>query len=244
MSGLHHRSYAAGEQVFLCYGRHTNLELLCHYGFVLPSGANPHDTALLPPRVLPGAVQQQLGLDGDRCDGGAAPRAYLHASGAPSWELLRALRLGCATPAERRTLAHRALDDRPVNCATERAAFAALRQACQATLDALPTTREQDDGHLAALSLPGAGATAPPHAVCSACSPGAGGANEQQRPRQRQQQQQHEERLRVVLQWRLEQKCILGRGVALCEAVMAALSASSSPPVPQLAAVRRAVPKW
>lgn len=27
--------YLAGEQVLLCYGKHTNLELLEHYGFVL-----------------------------------------------------------------------------------------------------------------------------------------------------------------------------------------------------------------
>ncbi len=33
------RPVRAGEQVFLCYGRHTNLELLEHYGFVLQVGA-------------------------------------------------------------------------------------------------------------------------------------------------------------------------------------------------------------
>ena len=30
-----------GEQVYLCYGRHSNLELLELYGFVLED--NPHD---------------------------------------------------------------------------------------------------------------------------------------------------------------------------------------------------------
>lgn len=62
-------SYAPGEEVFLCYGRHTNLELLELYGFLLPAAAaaaeasvaagvvcNPHDAALLPPELL----QQQL----------------------------------------------------------------------------------------------------------------------------------------------------------------------------------------
>ena len=34
------RSYKPGDQVFLCYGRHTNLELLEHYGFMLDN--NPH----------------------------------------------------------------------------------------------------------------------------------------------------------------------------------------------------------
>jgi histone-lysine N-methyltransferase SETD3 len=230
--------------VFLCYGRHTNLELLRHYGFVLPPGANPHDTALLPPCTLPAAVRQQLGLGdsgGGHGDGGAAPDAYLHASGTPSWKLLRALRLGCASSAVRRTLACRALADRPVSAASEQAAFAALRQACQAALDAFPTSQEQDERQLAALSLPGAGAAARPEAACSACHAGADAASQQQ---QRRQQQQHVERLCVVLQWRLEQKRILKRGVALCEAVLAAFGDGSSPPAAQLAAVRRATPRW
>ena len=34
------RRYRPGEQVFLCYGRHSNLELLELYGFVLDD--NPH----------------------------------------------------------------------------------------------------------------------------------------------------------------------------------------------------------
>ena len=34
------RQYKKEEEVFLCYGRHTNLELLEHYGFVLEN--NPH----------------------------------------------------------------------------------------------------------------------------------------------------------------------------------------------------------
>lgn len=34
------RQYKKGQEVFLCYGRHTNLELLEHYGFMLDD--NPH----------------------------------------------------------------------------------------------------------------------------------------------------------------------------------------------------------
>ncbi len=37
------RRYDVGDQVFLCYGRHTNLELLEHYGFMLDD--NPHGGA-------------------------------------------------------------------------------------------------------------------------------------------------------------------------------------------------------
>eukprot|EP00854_Cymbomonas_tetramitiformis_P022873 gene22873-27643_t len=36
-----------GEQVLMCYGMYSNLELLEHYGFLLPGGGtealNPHD---------------------------------------------------------------------------------------------------------------------------------------------------------------------------------------------------------
>lgn len=38
---------AAGEQALTCYGVHTQLELLLHYGFILPH--NPHDQLVLEP---------------------------------------------------------------------------------------------------------------------------------------------------------------------------------------------------
>ena len=41
------RRYVAGEQIMLCYGRHTNLGLLEHYGFLLDGdekASNPHDS--------------------------------------------------------------------------------------------------------------------------------------------------------------------------------------------------------
>ncbi|KXZ46488.1 hypothetical protein GPECTOR_43g924 [Gonium pectorale] len=101
------RPYRAGEQVFLCYGRHTNLELLEHYGFVLED--NPHDTALLDPELLlqqlpPAALAAAAahGLDPPP----PAAECSLHADGAPSWQLLRLLRFCAATPAERRSGGH------------------------------------------------------------------------------------------------------------------------------------------
>eukprot|EP00850_Spirogloea_muscicola_P009122 SM000050S17047 [mRNA] locus=s50:660021:663165:+ [translate_table: standard] len=56
------RDYSEGEQVLICYGQYTNLELLEHYGFLLPD--NPNDHILLslaalevdsppPPPLLP-----------------------------------------------------------------------------------------------------------------------------------------------------------------------------------------------
>lgn len=221
--------------MFLCYGRHTNLELLQHYGFVLAD--NPHDTAALPPRLLPAAVRQQLGCNDGGGGGGAAGSregedtpgaAYLHATdGAPSWDLLRALRLACATPAARKAGAYLALSDRPISAASERAAFQALQGACRAALAELPTTAAQDERELASLDAGGAAGGKQPAGQDAA---------------------QAAERLHVVaLEWRLCHKRVLGRGEALCDAVLAAL-----PPAPNagralpanMASLAVSKPRW
>ena len=241
------RRYKAGQQVFLCYGRHTNLELLQHYGFVL-ADSNPHDVAALPPRLLPPAVQQQLAgsgadaaaadLPGCAAEDGAAA-ALLHASGAPSWQLLRALRLGCATPAERKASAYLALSDRPISAASEQEAFEALRAACQAALQELPTTIAQDEAELAA-----AAAGEPAAGAMPASGAAAGAAGQQQ---QQQQQQAGAERMRLAIEWRLCHKRILQRGAELCGAVLAALPAAASAPAAdvgsRIAALQRR-PRW
>eukprot|EP00741_Cyanophora_paradoxa_P020394 tig00021254_g19685.t1 len=59
------RGYAAGEEVLLSYGAHPNVALLETYGFCLPPGANPDDTADLTERlarmVFEGAVLPFVG---------------------------------------------------------------------------------------------------------------------------------------------------------------------------------------
>lgn len=60
------RAYRQGDQVYLCYGSYTSLELLEHYGFLLPS--NPHDEVLVPPETWP------CSLD----DAGGMGKAFLH----------------------------------------------------------------------------------------------------------------------------------------------------------------------
>lgn len=100
--------YNPGDQVFLCYGRHTNLDLLELYGFMLDD--NPHDQALLPLDTIQHNMQQllkqrQRQQQGEgrqwkrqqqqpvmcRVDVGAAD-SWVSVRGYPSWELLRALR--------------------------------------------------------------------------------------------------------------------------------------------------------
>jgi hypothetical protein len=46
------RAYAAGEEVFVTYGSHSNDFLLTEYGFILP-GKNKHDAIPLDPLLLP-----------------------------------------------------------------------------------------------------------------------------------------------------------------------------------------------
>jgi hypothetical protein len=41
------RDYRKGEEISLCYGQHTNLGLLTHYGFTMSHGENAHDEAPL-----------------------------------------------------------------------------------------------------------------------------------------------------------------------------------------------------
>jgi histone-lysine N-methyltransferase SETD3 len=98
--------------VFLCYGRHPNLDLLDIYGFLLHD--NPHDTALLPVQLVQQTLQQlqqrahqqQQGerqwrrqQQGQQHKQGHEPAlklsavdCYVHGSGQPSWQLLQALR--------------------------------------------------------------------------------------------------------------------------------------------------------
>lgn len=238
--------------MFLCYGRHCNLELLQHYGFVMAD--NPHDVAHLPAHLLPPAVRQQLaGESGSGSSsghlGGAAgggeghaplAEAYLHACGAPSWGLLCALRLACAVPAERKAAACRALEGRPLSAASERATFAALLAACEGALAALPSSIEEDEGELARLQGAAAAAPAAPQPQAQPLAQG----NEQlsrrcleqeQEPAKGESPSQQEleraqwaaEKLCVALEWRLCYKRTLRRGVQLCQAVLAAL-----PPAP------------
>lgn len=51
---LAQQPYSPGDQVFLCYGRYTDLDLLAHYGFLLP--VNAHDEVLLPGEVWQSAA--------------------------------------------------------------------------------------------------------------------------------------------------------------------------------------------
>jgi histone-lysine N-methyltransferase SETD3 len=135
------KDYNKGEEIFLCYGRYTNLELLEHYGFVLPFGEGPHDTAILPRHVLPKVVIVQLEAMDE-----AEPS--IHENGNPSWEFLRALRLASLTPAQRKLKSSKialALNDQKVDDESEIWTMKTLIKACEEGLNKLPTAVEYDE---------------------------------------------------------------------------------------------------
>ncbi|KAL4551716.1 hypothetical protein Ndes2526B_g05984 [Nannochloris sp. 'desiccata'] len=135
------KDYSPGEEIFLCYGRYTNLELLEHYGFVLlGADQNPHDTAVLPWRVLPEAVIMQI-----EAIGGSAAEPIIHANGNPSWEFLRALRMAALTPAGRKLKSSAVLNDEKADDESEIWVMKTLIKACQESLGRLPTTLNEDE---------------------------------------------------------------------------------------------------
>lgn len=134
------KDYITGEEIFLCYGRYTNLELLEHYGFVLGAEQNPHDTAVLPRNVLPEAVIFQL-----EAIAGSAAEPTIHANGNPSWEFLRALRLAALTPAGRKIKSSAIFNDEKADDESEIWAMKTLIEACHEGLGKLPTTLKEDE---------------------------------------------------------------------------------------------------
>lgn len=76
--------HTVAPQVFLCYGKHSNLELLELYGFTMGHTVNPHDRAPLPLETLKTMAGPALDLREAEC--------WVHAGGQPSWHLLATLR--------------------------------------------------------------------------------------------------------------------------------------------------------
>lgn len=130
-----HCRYSAGEQVYLCYGRHDNLTLLDLYGFSLPD--NPHDIAVLPLANFHPKFAAKLGE--------LSIIPSIHHDGSPSWDLLRELRLFLSSPEERKSLAYLAVDNKPINSRVEAKVWQVLTSVCEKTLSALKTTVEQDE---------------------------------------------------------------------------------------------------
>jgi hypothetical protein len=132
------QQYASDEQVFLCYGRYNNLDLLKLYGFVLDD--NPHDVAFVPLENFP--IDCQLEHNDAR----------IMYDGNPSFELMRALRLASLEKKEdRQKYAFKILQDEAVSTTSEKNALHILQSTLEKTLATLPTSLEDDLSILAAV---------------------------------------------------------------------------------------------
>lgn len=104
----------------LCYGAHSNLALLEHYGFALED--NPNDRVLLSPTegiFYPSTSGRDANSGWADTAAQAAAEAeakcYLRSDGRPSWQLLASLRLAALSKEQRRKLGHTAAGGEPVS---------------------------------------------------------------------------------------------------------------------------------
>jgi len=182
-----HVSYARGQQVFLCYGAHTNLELLEHYGFLLQD--NPHDTVLLPPELLCSEERQSGVLNGLPTHVSVpAKECYITRNGVPSWEVMKALRLACLGSRQRKSCGYLAAAGQPCSTESEIQVMRLIRHACTRHLASKATSLEKDEVLLEAAQSEGA------------------------------------ESLQLAISWRLCQKQILRRGIAVADKVIEELT--------------------
>lgn len=105
--------------MLLCYGAHSNIALLEHYGFAIDD--NPNDRVLLSPtagiaRAAEAAAETpSAGVDGDGGGADADSKHFLRRDGRPSWHLLASLRLAALTKEQRRKLGHTVASGAPVS---------------------------------------------------------------------------------------------------------------------------------
>ncbi|KAL4299516.1 hypothetical protein AHAS_Ahas17G0108700 [Arachis hypogaea] len=124
-------NYNKGDQVLLCYGTYTNLELLEHYGFILQD--NPNDKVFIPlePAVCSSTSWSRESL-------------YIHYNGKPSFALLAALRLWATPQIKRRSVAHFVYSGSKISADNEIFIMKWLSKTCHGVLKNLPTSIEDD----------------------------------------------------------------------------------------------------
>lgn len=155
------QAYTDGQQVLLCYGQYTNLELLEHYGFLLPD--NPNDTVPIAVTCSSAAADPGNSYNDDSGGGGALARVqqqpdqhqqqlyYIHVNGRPSFSLLASLRLRAASPAQRKSRGHLARSGVQVSVEGDLWVYRWLLDRCRALLAELPTQVTDDAALLNAI---------------------------------------------------------------------------------------------
>eukprot|EP00850_Spirogloea_muscicola_P011627 SM000073S21403 [mRNA] locus=s73:33855:36542:- [translate_table: standard] len=130
------RNYSEGEQVLICYGQYTNLELLEHYGFLLPDNPNDHivlSLAALEAESLP-----------------PPPLLPLLTSGRPSFSLLAAMRSivaqsTCGGKGRPLPLCHLAAAGLQISRDGDTKVYTWLKSICAKLLSTVATTATEDE---------------------------------------------------------------------------------------------------
>lgn len=127
-------------QVLLCYGTYTNLELLEHYGFLLPF--NPNDKVHID---LPGVDDLNPGAS-RACQEAVSPKdLYIDHEGKPSFSLLSNLRLRAAPASLLKTRRHVALAGQQISPESDKVLFQWLKTKCQTVLTSCSTSFQADE---------------------------------------------------------------------------------------------------
>ncbi|KAK4274979.1 hypothetical protein QN277_018130 [Acacia crassicarpa] len=124
-------NYKQGEQVLLCYGLYTNLELLEHYGFLLQE--NPNDKIFIP---LESAVYSSSSWPKESL--------YICHDGKPSFALLSALRLWATPKNKRKSVGHLVYSGSQLSVDNEIVVMKWLSKTCDSALNSLPTSIDED----------------------------------------------------------------------------------------------------
>ena len=127
-------------QVLLCYGTYTNLELLEHYGFLLPFNPNDKVHIDLPSvdELNPGALKV--------FQKAVSPKnLYIDYEGKPSFSLLSNLRQRAAPASLLKSRRHLALAGQQISPESDEVLFRWLKTKCQTMLASCSTSFEADE---------------------------------------------------------------------------------------------------
>lgn len=140
------QDYQEGQQVLLCYGTYTNLELLEHYGFLLPFNPNDKVHIELPTadEFNPGAVRPPPEAD-------LLMNLFIDYEGKPSFSLLSNLRLRAAPATLLKSRHHLALAGQQISPESDKAVFRWLKSKCEKMLTSCPTSFDVDELLLAVI---------------------------------------------------------------------------------------------
>eukprot|EP00898_Chlorokybus_atmophyticus_P002891 jgi/Chlat1/3602/Chrsp234S03584 len=129
------KDYAPNEQVLVCYGRYTNLELLELYGFVL---ANNQSDSI----AINGPCSNPVSAAEERC---------VYSSGRPSWALLTAMRMHAEQQVHKQGLSkddanllYKALSGEQLSVEGDEWVYKWLRSELMRSLALVPTSIEHD----------------------------------------------------------------------------------------------------